>query len=95
MGDLIFIHRRVGLSIGDYTKRIRAMDKLGLMEEMVRFQETRSSIGHLTPEMMLNGKVLFKALTEAAETKELKLLAGSYCRHLEYEYQEYLKTGKA
>ena len=72
-----------------YHARILAMDKVELLEEMVRFQEQRSSLGHLTPQMMTRGKHLFKALEGAAETQELKILTRSYRRHLEYELAAY------
>ena len=68
-----------------YRAKILGMDKLALLEEMVRFQEERSSLGELTLAMMLRGKFLFRALEETAETQELKLLTRSYRRHLEFE----------
>jgi predicted RNA-binding protein YlxR (DUF448 family) len=74
-----------------YKARILGMDKLELLEEMVRFQEERSQVGHLTATMMIRGKFLFKALEDNAETEELKLLTRSYRRHLEYELADYLK----
>lgn len=69
----------------EYRAKILGMDKLELLEEMVRFQEERSRVGHLTPKMMIEGKILFKALEESAETNELRLLTRSYRRHLEFE----------
>lgn len=74
-----------------YKAKILGMDKLELLEEMTAFQVRRSKVGHLTPEMMLTGQILFKALTDTAETIELRLLTGSYCRHLKYEYDSYLR----
>lgn len=68
-----------------YRARILGMSKVDLLDEMVRFQEERAALGHLTVEMMIRGKVLFKALEENAETQELRLLTKSYRRHLEYE----------
>lgn len=73
---------------------IKGLDKLELMEEMVKFQEWRSREGQLTPEMMVKGRILFKALTESAETEELRLLTRSYQRHLDYELEQYMQTGK-
>jgi hypothetical protein len=73
-----------------YKAKILVMDKLELLEEMVRFQEERSRVGELTPSMMLRGKILFKALEETAETQELRLLTRSYRRHLDYELSAYL-----
>ena len=74
-----------------YHARVLVMDKLELLEEMVRFQEERSRIGELTPVMMVRGKALFKALEETAETQELRLLTKSYRRHLEYELAAFLE----
>jgi len=73
-----------------YQAEILCMDKLELLEEMVRFQEERSEVGHLTPKMMVRGKHLFGALEKVAETKALRMLTGSYRRHLECELKEYL-----
>ncbi len=77
-----------------YRARVLGMDKLELLEEMIRFQEERSRTGHLTVKMMVQGKILFKELEGAAETRELKILTRSYRRHLEHELAEYLRTGK-
>ena len=76
----------------EYHAKILGMDKLELLQEMVRFQEERSRLGHLTLNMMVRGKLLFKALENTAETQELKLLTRSYRRHLEYEMAEFLKN---
>jgi len=75
-----------------YRAMILGMDKLELLEEMIRFQEERSRLGQLTPEMMVRGKHLFKALEENAETQELRLLTRSYRRHLEHELSSYVKN---
>lgn len=72
-----------------YHAQILAMDKLQLLEEMVRFQEERSRVGHLTVQMMVRGRILFKALEENAETQELRILTRSYRRHLDYELAAY------
>jgi hypothetical protein len=74
-----------------YHARILGMDKLELLEEMMRFQEERSQLGHLTPKMMSQGQILFKALENSAETEELKDMARSYRRHLKLELENYLK----
>jgi hypothetical protein len=74
-----------------YRLRILALDKLELLEEMVRFQEERSKMEELTPAMMIRGKILFKALEESAETQELRLLTRSYRRHLEYELAAFVE----
>lgn len=72
-----------------YRAAILTMDKLELLEEMVRFQEERSRMGNLTLAMMVKGRHLFKALEETAETQELKILTRSYRRHLDFELQDY------
>lgn len=73
----------------EYRAKILTMDKLELLEEMVRFQEERSASGSLNLSMMVRGKHLFLALEQNAETKELRSLTRSYRRHLELELQEY------
>ena len=75
-----------------YQAMILSMDKLELLEEMVRFQEERSRRGSLSLAMMLKGKYLFKALEENAETQELRILTRSYRRHLEHEITAYLQV---
>lgn len=72
-----------------YRALILSMDKLELLEEMVRFQEERTRLGHLTLAMMVKGRYLFKALEDTAETQELKILTRSYRRHLDFEIQDY------
>jgi hypothetical protein len=73
----------------EYHAMILGMDKLQLLEEMVRFQEERSRVGHLTLQMMVRGRLLFKALEENAETQELRILTRSYRRHLDCELAAY------
>lgn len=68
-----------------YHARILSMSKVELLEEMVRFQEERKTLGALTPSLMLRGRHLFRALEECADSQELKILSRSYRRHLEYE----------
>jgi hypothetical protein len=75
----------------EYQAQIDNLDKLDLLEEMVRFQEERNRVGRLTLGMMVRGKILFRALETCAETDELRLLTGSYRRHLDFELQAYLK----
>lgn len=75
-----------------YQTQILAMNKLELLEEMMRFQEERSRMGKLSLRMMIQGQILFKALEESAETHELKSLTGCYRRHLKYELEAYLKA---
>ncbi|MGE0614506.1 MAG: hypothetical protein AB7P04_02610 [Bacteriovoracia bacterium] len=77
----------------EYQAKIKAMEKLDLLNEMVRFQEERSKLGHLTASMMVRGQILFKALEENAETEALLVLTRSYRQHLEYELEDYLRTG--
>lgn len=75
-----------------YRAQILSMDKLELLEEMIRFQEERTRVGSLNLTMMTRGKHLFKALEESAETQELKILTRSYRRHLEFEMSEFVKN---
>lgn len=90
MNNLVSLARfrekqKVNREVQDYQELLGRMDKLELLEEMVRFQEWRSKSGELTAEMIVKGLILFPLLTKMAETKELRLLTTSYARHLEYE----------
>ncbi len=85
--DLVAERNKRGSAQHDpyYQVRIGRMNKIELLEEMVRFQEERSSKGNLSLTMMVRGRILFSALERCAETDELRLLASSYRRHLEHE----------
>ena len=83
--DAVRILRQAEDAELSYRARILCMSKLELLEEMVRFQEERTRMGSLTPLMMTQGKHLFRALESCADTQELKILARSYRRHLEFE----------
>ena len=76
-----------------YHAMILTMEKLELLDEMVRFQQERTQLGYLTPKMMIRGKLLFRALETSAETRELRALTGSYRRHLEHELADYIRRG--
>lgn len=76
-----------------YQAKINRMNKIELLEEMVRFQEERTEKGQLSVTLMVRGKILFRALEINAETDELRTLAGSYRRHLEHE-MELAKKGQ-
>lgn len=60
---------------------LEKMTKQELLEEMVAFQEKIRTHSHLTPQMMLKGKVLFRRLSEEAETRELYNLALTQCQY--------------
>ena len=91
--DLVAERNKRGAAQHDpyYQIQINRMNKIELLEEMVRFQEERSSKGQLSLTMMVRGKILFRALETHAETDELRLLASSYRRHLEHEIDHLLK----
>ncbi len=76
-----------------YVRMLRSMDKLQLMEEMVRFQEERSRKGHLTLDLIHKGIPLFEILERAAETDELRVLTRSYSKHLKYELLRFKEGG--
>ncbi len=75
-----------------YQVQINRMNKIELLEEMVRFQEERSSKGKMTLNMMVRGRILFRALELTSETDELRLLSSSYRRHLDHEIEDVLKS---
>ncbi len=87
--DLVAERNKRGSSQQDpyYQSKINRMNKIELLEEMVRFQEERTEKGQLTLTMMVRGRILFRALETHAETDELRLLASSYRRHLEHEIE--------
>lgn len=74
-----------------YRAKIISLNKVELLEEMVHFQEERARKGRLTAQMMIRGKVLFRALEESAETEELRQFSRIYRKHLDYEFADYLK----
>lgn len=84
--------KRAETYIEEYKHKISKMDKLELLEEMVRFQEKRSQLGQLTPKLMILGQTLFRALEQNAESDGLRTLTRSYRRHLELELAEYRKN---
>jgi len=87
--DFVAERNKRGMARHDpyYQIQINRMNKMELLEEMVRFQEDRSKKENLTLTMMVRGKILFSALERNAETDELRLLASSYRRHLEHEIE--------
>jgi hypothetical protein len=74
-------------TLASYAELVGGMGKAQLLQEMVGFQEERSRLGGLTDEMIPRGIVLFSRIRQTAETLELRLLAGSYTRHLACELQ--------
>ena len=76
----------------EYETRILRMNKLELLAEMMRFQDERSRNGSLSLTMMVSGQTLFAKLEKMAETPDLRILTGSYRRHLRYEYEQYLRS---
>jgi hypothetical protein len=87
--DLVAERNKRGMARHDpyYQILINRMNKMELLEEMVRFQEERSKKDNLSLTMMVRGRILFRALEVTAETDELRLLASSYRRHLEHEIE--------
>src|SRR6476620_569524 len=79
-----------------YQNRLLKMEKVELLDEMIRFQERRSDAGQLSEEMMIQGQILFKILEESAESDEFLALTRSYRKHLQFELQAYqsLKASK-
>ena len=94
--DLVAERNKRGIAQHDpyYQMKINRMNKIELLEEMVRYQEERSVKGRLTLTMMVRGKILFRALEIQAETEELRLLSSSYRRHLEHEIDQHLSTNQ-
>ena len=73
------------MRVEQYTDIVDEMDKLELLEEMVRFQEYKAKNLKLSEEYILRGLALFKNLILTAETNELKKLTQNYHSFLEKE----------
>lgn len=84
--------RKVKQGDPGYQAKLERMDKLELLEEMMRFQEERTATGKLSLKMMVRGQILFTILEAQAETQELRELSKTYCRHLKLELEAYLKA---
>ena len=95
--DLELERKKRGLIPHDptYQIKINKMDKMELLEEMVRFNDSRSKGEKMSLALMIQGRILFKALELMAQTQELRLLAGSYRKHLEHELEEKLTEIKS
>lgn len=95
--DLELERKKRGLMPHDptYQIKINKMDKMELLEEMVRFNDSRSKGEKMSLALMIQGRILFKALELMAQTQELRLLAGSYRKHLEHELEEKLTEIKS
>lgn len=76
-----------------YEAVLANMSKTELLEEMVRYQSKRASYKdqEVPLNLMIRGKSLFKALSQAAETRELKILTQSYRKHLDLELEQRFK----
>jgi hypothetical protein len=96
MGELHFLNqiteaKRIKKECLIYEDKLKKMDRLDLLEEMVRYQEQRSNEKSLTLKIIYDGLALFKLISETCETPELRLLSQSYHRHLSDQLTYYLK----
>jgi hypothetical protein len=94
MAKVIYLNEVIGrkaleIESAKYQTKITQMDRLELLEEMVRFQQERSSVDKLNLKLLLNGRILFKALAETSVTPEMRLLTRSYFNHLTYELDHF------
>jgi hypothetical protein len=67
-----------------FQKYIDKMDIPQLLEEMIRYHEQKPKDKELVFSM-IRGIILFEALERKCFTEEVRLLAGSYKRHLQHE----------
>src|ERR1700691_4110618 len=69
----------------DYQMKIAAMDKVKLLEEMVRFQEETLAVDNtlLPLDVIIRGLIVFNQLKDNCETAELKDLVSFYTKILE------------
>lgn len=77
--------RSVKMEDQAYRAKVASMDKIALMEEMVRWQETRSA-GDRSQLSVVRGRIIFDQLEKTCCTPEMKTLASSYKRQLESEF---------
>jgi len=73
----------------DYKDKIQSLPKPDLLNEMLRFQEQRQTEG-LTPQTMVQGRVLFDLVERTAETQQLKSLSQSIKKGIDQAYLKYL-----
>ncbi|MBU6154765.1 MAG: hypothetical protein KGP28_10725 [Bdellovibrionales bacterium] len=71
----------------NYEARVSAMDKVTLLDEMIRFQDEQMKTREPSREQLIRGRILFQALLRSAETDELRKLSGDYKTRLEDEYK--------
>ena len=70
-----------------YESKVAAMDKVTLLDEMIRFQDEQMKTREPSREQLIRGRILFQALLRSAETDELRKLSGDYKTRLEDEYK--------
>ncbi len=88
--SLEVVRRQRGLLQDDpsYHTKITRMNKFELLEEMARYHESKSGLIDPPLEVLVRGRILFRALELTAETNELQMLASSYRRQLEHEINQ-------
>lgn len=79
----------------EYKKKIQAMDKLELLEEMVRFYEDWNIIDVPALEMIIKGMIFFEILKDKCETEELKHSTEFYYGLLELELKNYERANES
>jgi hypothetical protein len=78
--------RKRGLPLdAEYQNRINQMDKAELLEEMVRYNESRLNQSDGNLKFLVQGRILFRALEVLSSTQDLRCLASSYRREIESE----------
>jgi len=71
----------------EYERKVASMDKVTLLDEMIRFQDEQMKSREPSREQLIRGRILFQALLRTAETDELRKLSGDYKTRLEDEYK--------
>ncbi len=71
----------------EYERKVASMDKVTLLDEMIRFQDEQMRSREPSREQLIRGRILFQALLRTAETDELRKLSGDYKTRLEDEYK--------
>ncbi len=96
MSNVVYLkpYRDKQAALLEYKARILSMDKLALLEEMIKFQATMEKLGTLDVPMLDTGIFLFEQLERTSETKELLEVCRSFKRHLLSERADRTHPGK-
>lgn len=87
MGNVVSLvaKKQAVIELREWASYIDSLDKLQLLEEMIKYQELRLREDRMSDLMIRQGQILFGALTQVAETKELRHMVIAYHCNLNLE----------